>query len=105
MSHVEKKHIRWDDPNNPKVVKHQVFVAKEGDTLDMQSAMAEIQMPTLEAVCPDDFPAGTFDDNNVSYQIGIVAFTATGNYSDMEVVPSYPFDFIPPAMPTGGRVE
>ena len=105
MAHVEKKYIRWDDPSDPKVVKHGVYVAKEGDTLDMSSIMAEIPMPTLEAICPDDFPAETFDDNTVSYQIGIVAFTATGNYSDMEVLDPYPFDFIPPAMPTGGRVE
>ena len=105
MAHVEKKVIRWNDPSNPKVVKHGVYVAKEGDTLDMSSIMAEIAMPKLKAVCPDDFPEGTFDDNTVSYQIGIVAFTATGNYSDMEVLPLYPFDFVPPDMPTGGRVE
>lgn len=105
MSHVEKKYIRWDPPSVGDVVKHQVFIAKEGQILDMNSTKAEIPMPTLEAVCPDDFPGNTFNDDTVSYQIGIVAFDDQGNYSDMAILDPYPFDFVPPPAPEGGRVE
>jgi len=105
MAHVEKKYIRRDAPTVTDVVKWQAFIAKEGQPLNMSSPMAEIQMPKLECVCPDDFPAGTFDDDTVSYQIGLVDFDDQGNYSDMAVLPAYPFDFVPPPMPVGGRVE
>jgi len=104
MAHIEKKYIQWSNPTVSDVVKHQVFIAKAGMPLDMNSTMAEIPMPTLQAVCPDDFPAGTFDDDSVDYQIGIVAFDDQGNYSDMAVLPAYPFDFIAPPAPTGGVV-
>ena len=104
MAHVEKKTIKWDMPTVPDVIKHQVFIAKVGDTLDMSSVMAEVMMPAVSVTCPDDFPEGTFNDDTVSYQIGIVAFDDQGNYSDMEVLTPYPFDFIPPPVPTGGVV-
>jgi hypothetical protein len=103
--YIQKKKITWDLPTTPDITSHRVYVAPEGDLLDMSAIYAEIAMPVVEAIVPDDFPPGTFDDETVNYQIGIVAFDDNGNFGDMEVdIPMYPFDVVPPPIPTGGAV-
>ena len=104
MAHVQNKTIKWDNPIVDDVVKHQVFIAPEGEVLDMSSIMSEIPMPTCHVIAPDGFPLGTFDNDKINYQIGIVSFDDQGNYSDMAVLTSYPFDFVPPPTPVGGIV-
>ena len=100
MAKIAKHTIKWNPVSDAGLAGYRVYV-KYGETADPYEGTMIETMDT-EAVVPDDFPAGTFDQEG-TYVIQVSAFDSQGNESDTVVI-SHPFDFTPPPAPTGLHV-
>ena len=100
MARIAKHTIRWNPVSDPGLAGYRVYV-KAGDTAEPYEGTV-IETQATEVTVPDDFPAGTFDQEG-NYVIQISAYDDQGNESDTEVL-VHPFDFTPPQKPTGMEV-
>ena len=100
---VVKKRISWDAGTTADIVAHRIYVEKDPTVPTYSSVYVDISMPQTYITVPDDFPAGTFDED-VVYIVGVSSVDDVGNESDIITVSS-PFDFVAPDAPTNIVIE
>lgn len=104
MAKIVKRRIWWDHPVDvPDLAGYRVYIALAPVTFGYDLSNIETGPDRLEVIAPDDFPAGTFDQEG-DYFIWITAFDEVGNESDPLAL-SARFDFIPPPAPLNGGIE
>lgn len=105
MPKIVKRRIWWDPVNVDDLVGYRVYYAPAQTPFDysLPYIIKERITDGCEAVAPDDFPVGVFNQE-AQYSIWVTAVDEVGNESDPLAL-SGRFDFIPPPAPSNGGIE
>lgn len=99
MAKIIGKKAKWTASAGVGVVSHKLYICKDTETMDYNTANATVLLPACEYVLPGVFSMGT----KGNYKMTLSAVDDQGNESDQ--VPNPPntsfFSFVAPSVPSG----